>query len=194
MTASVVTFGEVMLRLKSPSAERLLQSPHLEATFGGGEANVAASLANFGIPVEFVTALPANAIGDACLAALRGLGIGTRHVLRSGDRLGVYYLEGGSNQRPSRVIYDRAGSSFAETDPQQFDWPRIFDGVGPVRLELIGLTKHRFEGFGAVFHEDRKTFAAKGDNGGHHLNLRRFSQTSKNEFDLIGSQGRRRRE
>jgi 2-dehydro-3-deoxygluconokinase len=77
-----------------------------------------------------VTALPDNAIGDACLAALRGLGIGTRHVLRSGDRLGVYYLEGGSNQRPSRVIYDRAGSSFAETDPQQFDWPRIFDGAG----------------------------------------------------------------
>jgi 2-dehydro-3-deoxygluconokinase len=118
-----------MLRLKSPSAERLLQSPYLEATFGGGEANVAASLAAFGIPVDFVTAVPANAIGEACCASLRGLGIGTSHIVRSGERIGLYFLETGSNQRPSRVTYDRSHSAFAEAAPQAFDWDRIFDGA-----------------------------------------------------------------
>jgi 2-dehydro-3-deoxygluconokinase len=126
VTGRVVTFGEVMLRLKSPSHERLLQSPLLEATFGGGEANVAASLALFGVPVDFVTALPANAIGDACCAFLQGFGIGTSHIVRSGDRLGLYFLEAGSNQRPSRVIYDRARSALAEAAPTAFPWERIF--------------------------------------------------------------------
>jgi 2-dehydro-3-deoxygluconokinase len=127
VNARVVTFGEVMLRLKSPSSERLLQSPVLEATFGGGEANVAASLANFGVAVDFVTALPANALGDACCAYLRGLGIGISHIARTGDRIGLYFLEAGSNQRPSRVIYDRARSSFAEAAPEAFDWKRILE-------------------------------------------------------------------
>lgn len=129
MTARVVTFGEVMLRLKSPAQERLLQSPRLEATFGGGEANVAASLALFGVDVEFVTALPANAIGDACCAFLQGLGIGTSHIVRSGERMGLYFLEAGSNQRPSRVIYDRARSALAEAAPADFAWERIFEGA-----------------------------------------------------------------
>ena len=130
MTARVVTFGEVMLRLKSPDHERLFQSPRLEATFGGGEANVAASLAAFGVPVDLVTALPANAIGEACAAWLRSLGIGTSHIVRAGDRMGLYFLEGGSNQRPSRVIYDRSRSAFAEAGPDSFDWPRILEGAG----------------------------------------------------------------
>ena len=129
MTARVVTFGEIMLRLKSPAHERLLQSPRLEATFGGGEANVAASLAGFGLAVDFVTALPANAIGEACAVTLRGLGIGTSYIARTGDRLGLYFLEAGSNQRPSRVIYDRAGSAFIEASPESFDWPRILEGA-----------------------------------------------------------------
>lgn len=129
MTPRVVTFGEVMLRLKSPSYERLLQSPLLEATFGGGEANVAASLANFGVEVDFVTALPANALGDACCTFLRGLGIGTSHIVRTGDRMGLYFLEAGSNQRPSRVIYDRAGSALMSAGPGTFAWDRILDGA-----------------------------------------------------------------
>ncbi|MEX0787402.1 MAG: sugar kinase [Anaerolineales bacterium] len=129
MTARVVTFGEVMLRLKSSDHERLLQSPRLEATFGGGEANVAASLAAFGVTVDLVTALPDNAIGDACASWLRALGIGTSHVVRTGDRMGLYFLESGSNQRPSRVIYDRSRSAFAEAGPDSFDWPRILEGV-----------------------------------------------------------------
>lgn len=129
MTARVVTFGEIMLRLKSPDHERLLQSPRLEATFGGGEANVAASLAAFRVPVDFVTLLPDNAIGEACLAELRRLGIGTSHIRRASGRMGLYFLETGSNQRPSRVIYDRAGSALMEASPDTFDWPRILDGA-----------------------------------------------------------------
>jgi 2-dehydro-3-deoxygluconokinase len=129
MSPRVVTFGEVMLRLKSPAHERLLQSPYLEATFGGGEANVAASLALFGVPVDFVTALPPNAIGDACCAFLQGFGIGTSQIVRSGERMGLYFLEAGSNQRPSRVIYDRARSSLADAAPTDFAWARIFEGA-----------------------------------------------------------------
>ena len=122
-----VTLGEIMLRLKSPQHERLLQSPVLEATFGGGEANVAVSLANFGLDAAFVSALPANDIGDAALAELRRFGVDVSHVVRSGQRVGIYFLETGSNQRPSRVVYDRAGSAIAEADPAAFDFAAIFD-------------------------------------------------------------------
>jgi len=122
----VVTLGEVMLRLKSPGSERLFQSPVLEATFGGAEANVAASLAQFGVDARFVSAVPANNVGDACLAALRALGVDVAAVRRVGDRLGVYFLENGSNQRPSRVTYDRAGSSIATVRTSDFDWNAVF--------------------------------------------------------------------
>ncbi len=107
MNERIVTFGEVMLRLKSPGFERLLQSPILEATFGGGEANVAVSLARFGRQVAFVSVLPKNPIGDACLEFLRGKGVDVAGILRQGDRMGIYYYESGANQRPSRVTYDR---------------------------------------------------------------------------------------
>jgi 2-dehydro-3-deoxygluconokinase len=128
VSARVVTFGEIMLRLKSPGHERLLQSPLLEATFGGGEANVAVSLAQFGMEVAYVTVLPGNALGDVCLQHLRGLGVDTSMVLRAGERMGVYYLESGANQRPSKVIYDRAHSSIMQAQPEVFDWPHILDG------------------------------------------------------------------
>ena len=109
MVKRVVTFGEIMLRLKSPGFERLFQSPLLEATFGGGEANVAVSLANFGVPVSFVTVLPKNAVGEACMAELRSFGLDTSRITYGGERLGIYFLETGSNQRASIVVYDRAG-------------------------------------------------------------------------------------
>lgn len=125
----VVTFGEVMLRLKSPAHERLFQSPVLEATFGGAEANVAVSLAHYGIPVSFVSAIPANQVGDACLAEIRRFGVDTSRVKRQGSRLGIYFLESGANQRPSKVTYDRAGSSIAAAKPGDFDWDAILDGV-----------------------------------------------------------------
>ncbi len=130
MNSRVVTFGEVMLRLKSPGYERLLQSPMLEATFGGGEANVAVSLAQLGLECAFVTALPANPLGDACVAFLRGKGVDTSLILRSGARMGLYFLEAGANQRPSKVVYDRGGSAIMDAARSAFDWDRIFDGAG----------------------------------------------------------------
>src|SRR5262245_15870631 len=125
----VVTFGEVMLRLKSPGFERLFQSPVLEATFGGAEANVAVSLAQFGERATFVTAIPANQIGDECVAELRRYGIDTSAIRRQGERLGIYFLESGANQRASKVTYDRSGSSIASAKPGDFDWERILDGA-----------------------------------------------------------------
>ena len=125
----VVTFGEVMLRLKAPGFERLLQSPVLEATFGGAEANVAVSLAQFGLPVSFVTALPSNSLGDSAVNAIRGFGVDTQFTLRAGDRIGIYYLEGGANQRPSKVTYDRGGSSMSTARAGDFDWSAILQGA-----------------------------------------------------------------
>lgn len=125
----VITLGEVMLRLKAPGFERLFQSPMLEATFGGAEANVAVSLAHYGVPVSFVSAIPANNIGDACIAELRRYGVDTSRVRRQGERLGVYFLEPGANQRPSKVTYDRAGSSIATAKRGDFDWSAILDGA-----------------------------------------------------------------
>jgi 2-dehydro-3-deoxygluconokinase len=125
----VVTFGEVMLRLKSPGLERLFQAPALEATFGGAEANVAVSLANYGLQASFVSALPKNAIADSALAELRGLGVDTQYVKRQGERMGIYFLEGGANQRASKVVYDRAGSSISTAKAGDFDWDAIFKGA-----------------------------------------------------------------
>ena len=123
----VVTLGEIMLRLKSPQFERLFQSPLLEATFGGGEANVAVSLARFGVNATFVTVLPKNSLGDAAIAELRCQGVDTSRIMRSVERLGIYFLENGANQRPSVVLYDRSHSSMAEAGPGTFDWERVFE-------------------------------------------------------------------
>jgi 2-dehydro-3-deoxygluconokinase len=125
----VVTLGEIMLRLKSPGFERLFQSPVLEATFGGGEANVAASLANYGVEVAFATRLPQNPVGDACISFLRSRAIDTSIISRGGERLGIYFLEAGANQRPSSVVYDRAGSSIANAVPEDWDWDQVFNGA-----------------------------------------------------------------
>jgi 2-dehydro-3-deoxygluconokinase len=118
-----------MLRLKTPGNERFFQSPSFEATFGGGEANVAVALANFGLNSGFVSVLPQNDIGDAAIRELRGFGVDIEAVRRAGSRVGIYFLETGANQRPSKVVYDRVGSSIAEAKPGDFDWARIFDGV-----------------------------------------------------------------
>jgi 2-dehydro-3-deoxygluconokinase len=122
----IITFGEVMLRLAPPGFLRFGQAQSFDATYGGGEANVAVSLANYGEAVEFVTCLPKNDLGEACLKTLRHQGVDTAHIQRGGDRLGIYFLEAGAAQRPSKVIYDRAGSSFACVEPGSFDWEAIF--------------------------------------------------------------------
>ena len=114
-----LTFGEIMLRLKSPGHECLFQNGTLEATFGGGEANVAVSLANFGVDAAFLTVLPDNPVGSACMGELRRFGVDTSRILTRQGRMGIYFLESGANQRPSKVVYDRAGSAIAQTAPSE---------------------------------------------------------------------------
>jgi 2-dehydro-3-deoxygluconokinase len=125
----VVTFGEIMLRLSPPGFKRLRHASLFEIVYGGGEANVAASLTAYGVETEFVSRLPANDLGDACLDFLHWYGIGTAHILRGGERLGVYFLEAGAAQRGSKVIYDRENSSFAGIQPGMVDWAAAFDGA-----------------------------------------------------------------
>src|SRR5688572_29144413 len=127
--AIITTFGELMLRLKTPGFTRFLQAGELEASFGGGEANVAASLARLGHETRWVSAVPDNPIGDWALTSLRALGVDVRHVIRQGDRLGIYFLEAGASQRPSQVIYDRAGSAVSSVSPGQVDWKRALEGA-----------------------------------------------------------------
>ena len=127
--AKVITMGEIMLRLSTPSHERFVQADSFDVNYGGGEANVAVSLAGFGHDAQFVTAVPDNEIGECALATLRKYQVGTEYVAREGERLGIYFLESGSSVRPSKVIYDRAHSSIATVKPESFDFDRIFEGV-----------------------------------------------------------------
>jgi 2-dehydro-3-deoxygluconokinase len=136
--ARFITFGEIMLRLKPPGAERFFQSPTFEATFGGGEANVATALARFGCDTAYVSVIPQNAIGDACVGELRRQGIDTSRIVRKGNRLGIYFLETGANQRPSVVIYDRAGAAIAEAKPGDIDWDATL--AGGTWFHITGIT------------------------------------------------------
>ncbi|MGB5722980.1 MAG: sugar kinase [Parasphingorhabdus sp.] len=136
--ADFLSFGEIMLRLKTSGHERFFQSPSFEATFGGGEANVAVALSNYGLSSGFVSALPDNDVGASAIGELKRFGVDTSHVRRSGERVGIYFLESGANQRPSKVIYDRAHSAISECKPGDFDWARIFDGAK--WLHITGIT------------------------------------------------------
>jgi 2-dehydro-3-deoxygluconokinase len=129
MTRKVISFGEIMLRLAPPGFERFLQTPQFVATFGGAEANVAVALSSFGVPASFVTLLPANPIADAAVAELRRFGVDTSQIIRANGRLGVYYLEAGANQRPSRIVYDRDYSAIALAKPGDISWERAFQGA-----------------------------------------------------------------
>ncbi|MEG2897577.1 MAG: sugar kinase [Eubacterium sp.] len=127
--SKVVTFGEIMLRLAPEGYMRFVQADRFGATYGGGEANVAVSLANYGIAASFITKLPAHEIGQSAVNALRRYGVLTDQIVRGGNRVGIYFLEKGASQRPSKVIYDRAGASIAEAQATEFDWDSIFEGV-----------------------------------------------------------------
>ncbi len=129
MAKKVITFGEIMLRLAPEGYYRFVQAEKYGATYGGGEANVAVSLVNYGLEAGFVTKLPKHEIGQAGVNALRRFGVDTTYISRGGDRVGIYYLEKGASQRPSKVIYDRAGSSIAMAAKEDFDWESIFEGV-----------------------------------------------------------------
>ena len=125
----VITFGEIMLRLSTPGYLRFSQARQFDATFGGGEANVAVSLANYGIDAAFVTRLPDNDIAKACIKDLRSYGVDTSKIVFGGDRVGIYFLETGAVARPSKVVYDRAGSSIATIQPGMIDWKKVFEGA-----------------------------------------------------------------
>ncbi|MBX5493854.1 MAG: sugar kinase [Bryobacteraceae bacterium] len=134
----VVTFGEIMLRLAPPGFERFLQSPQFVATWGGGEANVAVALANFGQPARYVTVLPSNPIADAFVGELRRFGVDPSYIVRAKGRLGIYFVEPGANQRPSKVVYDRDYSAIALAKPGDIDWAKCFDGAG--WFHITGIT------------------------------------------------------
>ena len=125
-----VTFGEIMLRLSPPPFYRTVHTHSFDVTFGGAEANVAVSLAQFGLPTEFVTRIPKNDVADLCVNSLRAVGVGTNYIARGGDRLGIYYMEFGAAQRGSKVIYDRANSSIATMKPGTIDWKAVFANAG----------------------------------------------------------------
>ncbi len=130
MNKKVVTFGEIMLRLSTPGHSRFIKSSQFEATYGGGEANVAISLAQFGIRAAHVTRLPAHELGKAATNMLRELGVNTEHIVYGGNKLGIYFLETGASVRPSKVIYDRAHSAFAELEADMIDWEEVLEGAG----------------------------------------------------------------
>ena len=125
----VVTFGEIMLRLSTPGYERFVQAKEFDINYGGGEANVAVSLANYGMHACFVSKIPENDIGQACINSLRQVGVDTSLIVRGGERLGIYYLETGDSMRASKVIYDRKYSSISDADEDEFDWNKIFEGA-----------------------------------------------------------------
>ncbi len=160
MPSAVVTFGEIMLRLQPPGALRFVQTDRFEAVYGGGEANVAASLAQFGQEARFVTRLPHNPLGEACLGALRRVGVDTRFVARGGDRLGIYFCEKGHSQRPSVVVYDRAGSAIATAGPGDFDWEAAFERAD--WFHFTGITPALSEALPDIVAEACRTARRKG--------------------------------
>jgi 2-dehydro-3-deoxygluconokinase len=171
MSNKVVTFGEIMLRLATPGFERFSQSRQFNATFGGGEANVAVSLANYGIKADFVTRLPKNDIAQSCIMDLRKYNIGTDHILRGGDRIGIYFLETGAVARSSKVIYDRANSAIAEIEPGMIDWDVVFEGV--TWFHWTGITPAISEGAALACKEAIEIANRKGITVSTDLNFRK---------------------
>jgi 2-dehydro-3-deoxygluconokinase len=167
----VVTFGEIMLRLATPEHQRFSQATAFDVSFGGGEANVAVSLANFGIETEFVTRLPKNDIGQSVIMDLKKHSVGTNHIVTGGDRVGIYFLETGSVARPSKVIYDRANSSISEIKPGMFYWDAVFNGAS--WFHWTGITPAISEGAAEVCLEAIKAAKERGITVSCDLNFRK---------------------
>ena len=168
---SVVTFGEIMLRLAPEGYYRFVQSQSFGATYGGGEANVAVSLANFGMNAAFVTKLPKHEIGQAAVNSLRQFGVDTSKIVRGGSRVGIYFLEKGASQRPSKVIYDRAGSAIAAAVQTDFDWEKILSGCG--WFHFTGITPALSDSAAAITLDAVKTAKEKGITVSCDLNYRK---------------------
>lgn len=184
MTVKVVTFGEIMLRLTTPNYQRILQVQSFDASYAGGEANVAASLAQFGMNACFVTKLPQNLLGDAACSYLRRYGVNTDYIVRGGQRLGIYFVEPGASQRASKVIYDRAHSAIAEADIGDFGWERIFDGAS--WFHITGITPALSDKAAALSLEALKAAHGKGVTTSCDLNYRSNLWNSE-QADLVMS-------
>ena len=165
------TFGEIMLRLSTPGFERFSQSRQFNIQYGGGEANVAVSLANYGIPVEFITRLPENELADACMMELKKYGVGTSRIIRGGERLGIYFLETGAVSRAGKVIYDRAGSAIACIQPGMINWDNALEGIS--WFHWTGITPAIAEGTARVCLEAIKAANQKGITVSTDLNYRK---------------------
>ncbi len=180
----IVTFGELMLRLAPEGYLRFVQSERLQATFGGAEANVAVSLANYGFDAAFVTKLPAHEIGQWTVNSLRRYGVDTSFITRGGDRVGVYYCEKGASQRPSKVIYDRAHSAIADASAEDFDWDRIFDGA--VWFHFTGITPALSDGMAEITLEAVKAAKERGITVSCDLNYRNKLWSKEKAGQVMG--------
>jgi len=182
----VITFGEIMLRLAPEGYYRFVQAETFGAAYGGGEANVAVSLANFSLSAAFVTKLPKHEIGQAAVNALRRWGVDTSAIVRGGNRVGIYFLEKGASQRPSKVIYDRAHSAVAEADPADFDWKTIF--AGPAAwFHFTGITPALSENAAAITAEACKAAKAAGVPVSCDLNYRKNLWSREQAGKVMGS-------
>jgi 2-dehydro-3-deoxygluconokinase len=171
MKNKVITFGEIMLRLSTPGFERFVQSTKYDVNFGGGEANVAVSLANYGLDVEFVSRLPKNDVAQACAMNLRKFNVGIKHIVWGGDRLGIYFLETGAVARASKVIYDRAYSSISTIEPGMINWDEVFEGA--TWFHWTGITPAISDGAAKICLEAIKAANKKGITVSTDLNFRK---------------------
>jgi 2-dehydro-3-deoxygluconokinase len=176
-TKKIVTFGEIMLRLSTPGFQRFTQANYFDATYGGGEANVAVSLANYGMDSGFVTKLPTHEIGQAAVNSLRKFGVDTKHIIRGGERVGIYFLESGASQRSSKVVYDRSNSAISEAENTEFNWDEIFEGVD--WFHWTGITPALGKKAQVALEEACKVAKAKGIKVSCDLNFRKKMWTSE---------------
>jgi len=171
MSKKVVTLGEIMLRLSTPDFKRFVQADTFDITYGGGEANVAAALCNYGLNGTFISKVPDNAIGQAAINHLRRYGVDTQFIAKGGERLGIYFLETGASMRASQVIYDRAGASIADVKPEEFDWDKILDGAD--WFHTTGITPALSDKASVLAETALKTAKAKGITTSIDLNYRK---------------------
>jgi 2-dehydro-3-deoxygluconokinase len=183
MSKKVVTLGEIMLRLSTPDFKRFVQADSFDVTYGGGEANVAAALCNYGLKGTFVTKVPNNAIGQSAINHLRRYGVDTQFIARGGDRLGIYFLETGASMRASQVVYDRAGASIADVDASEFDFDKIFDGAE--WFHTTGITPALSDKAAALTEAALKAAKAKGLTTSIDLNYRKKLWTKEKAREVM---------
>ena len=183
MSKKVVTLGEIMLRLSTPDYKRFVQSDSFDVTYGGGEANVAAALCNYGLKGTFVTKVPNNPIGQSAINHLRRFGVDTQFIVRGGDRLGIYFLETGASMRASQVVYDRAGASIAEINVAEFDFDKILEGAD--WFHTTGITPALSDKAAAVTEAALKAAKAKGITTSIDLNYRKKLWTKEKAREVM---------